>query len=500
MPTMYEFESMRRNINDQFSNLFEIVESSVGAEELHNLEKSVFENLQGLGLSLLEYFVSKSGTGYEPGQRLSAIDGKTLAYKGIVDSPYFSIFGEIRIQRARYKGDAGKYYYPLDEKLNLPEKKYSYLLQKWLQAGAVVTNFNESVKLLNEIFDHSFFSSMPQRIGLKVSAQVKDFYKQQTPPDQQTEGSHIGIGADGKGVYLTKSERDNKEQNQASKMRLGKGEKRGTKKEAVVTGDFSFNPATRTPQEVVEALFKERSEADVSHNHPACEKPRYPKNKHLRATLKGKDAAMKSLMERILKRDPDGEKPIVALVDGDPNLEKSVRKALKKHRLNHRLDSVVLDIIHVTEYIWDVGTALHGERSSVRPKWVREKLLHILNGRVGYVTGGFKQTLTKKEATRQQKRALTKAITYFENHKHMMNYKTYLEKGYPIATGVIESACGSLVKDRMEQSGMRWTIKGATAILEQRAVKLNGDWDTFWDYYMMNQRKTLYTNDYKIAA
>lgn len=500
MSTIYEFESMHSNIKDQFSNLLDIVESSLGNEELHNLEKCIFENLQGLGISLLEYFVSKSGTGYEPGQRLSSSDGTALEYKGLVDSPYFSIFGEIRIKRARYKGDAGKYYYPLDEKLNLPEKKYSYLLQKWIQAGAVVTNFKESVKLLNEIFDHSFFASMPQRIGLQVSEHVDDFYAQQAAPCEQTEGSHLGIGADGKGVYLTKSERENKEQNQASKMRLGKGEKRGTKKEAVVTGDFSFNPAARTPEEVVEALFKERSETDAAKKYPGQEKPRYPKNKHLRATLKGKDAAMKSLMERILKRDPSGKKPIVALLDGDSSLETTLKKALKNHHLTHRLDAVILDIIHVTEYLWDVGTALHGERGSARPKWVREKLLQILNGRVGYVTGGFKQTLTKKETTQQQKRALTKAITYFQNHKHMMNYKTYLKKGYPIATGIIESACGSLVKDRMEQSGMRWTIKGATAILEQRAVKLNGDWDDFWENYMAKKRKYLQPDRYKSAA
>ena len=52
----------------------------------------------------------------------------------------------------------------------------------------------------------------------------------------------------------------------------------------------------------------------------------------------------------------------------------------------------------------------------------------------------------------------------------MMHYDVYLHKGYPIATGVVEGTCGSLVKDRMEQSGMRWSIDGAQAVLAQRAV------------------------------
>ena len=43
----------------------------------------------------------------------------------------------------------------------------------------------------------------------------------------------------------------------------------------------------------------------------------------------------------------------------------------------------------------------------------------------------------------------------------MMHYDVYLQKGYPIANGVVEGTCGSLVKDRMEQSDMRWSIHGA---------------------------------------
>ena len=56
----------------------------------------------------------------------------------------------------------------------------------------------------------------------------------------------------------------------------------------------------------------------------------------------------------------------------------------------------------------------------------------------------------------------------------MMHYDVYLHKGYPIATGVVEGTCGSLVKDRMEQSGMRWSIDGAQAVLAQRAVMKMG--------------------------
>ena len=57
---------------------------------------------------------------------------------------------------------------------------------------------------------------------------------------------------------------------------------------------------------------------------------------------------------------------------------------------------------------------------------------------------------------------------------------------------MIESACGHLVKDRMEQAGMRWTKDGAHAILDLRAVRLTDDWDAYWTFHRQRQHHRLY--------
>ena len=501
MTAIYDIEAMQSNIESQFSRLFEYVDESIDTAELHEVEKFLFQKLQNIGLSMIEYFLACTGTGYEPGHPPVSDDGKPLEYKGPVKSPYFSIFGELTIERARFRTEEGHYYYPLDARLNLPEKKYSYLLQKWLEAGAVETNYQTAVERLNEIFDFCLFPSMPQRVGLEVSQHVTAFYEQLPPPDPASEGSHLAVSADGKGVRMLKSERAAAGQTEdAPKARLGKGEKRGTKKQATVTADFSFDPVARTPHEVVQSLLnvprsQEEKELQTAHNQA-----RAGKNKHLSATLTGKEEAMDALIHRLKKRDPGGTKPIVALLDGDPSLRRTLEKALDKYKMRPRVDAIILDIIHVAEYIWEVATALHGERNDARLSWVHEKLLAILESKVGRVIGGFKQMLTKKSTTAAQKRVLKKAVTYFENHRDMMDYKTYLEKGYPVATGVVEGACNSLVKNRMEQSGMRWSFRGATSILKQRAVRLNGDWNAFWEYYMQSKQDALYPDSYKLAA
>ena len=73
-----------------------------------------------------------------------------------------------------------------------------------------------------------------------------------------------------------------------------------------------------------------------------------------------------------------------------------------------------------------------------------------------------------------------------------MPYDAYLARGWPIGTGVVEGACGHLVNDRMEQAGRRWTPAGAHAGLDLRSVRLNGDWDAYWQYHRRQQHQRLY--------
>ncbi|MCP4156833.1 MAG: hypothetical protein GY757_54475 [bacterium] len=57
----------------------------------------------------------------------------------------------------------------------------------------------------------------------------------------------------------------------------------------------------------------------------------------------------------------------------------------------------VLDIIHVLEYLWVAGNAIYGEKDPKTEKWVYKNLLSILQGKVGRVIGGLKQTLKKRK-------------------------------------------------------------------------------------------------------
>jgi hypothetical protein len=91
-----------------------------------------------------------------------------------------------------------------------------------------------------------------------------------------------------------------------------------------------------------------------------------------------------------------------------------------------------------------------------------------------------------------QRQAVRRTVGYYRRNRTHMHDDEYLARGWPIGTGVVEGACGHLVKDRMEQAGMRWTQAGAQWVLDLRAVRLNGHWETYWQLHRQQQHQRLY--------
>src|SRR5665648_300623 len=97
---------------------------------------------------------------------------------------------------------------------------------------------------------------------------------------------------------------------------------------------------------------------------------------------------------------------------------------------------------------------------------------------------------TKRELRQSKWEKVEDCLTYFAARADYMKYDEYLSAGYPIGSGVVEGACRHLVKDRLEQTGMRWRIAGAQAILSLRAIYVNDDWEVFHaDRIRAEQRK-----------
>ena len=145
----------------------------------------------------------------------------------------------------------------------------------------------------------------------------------------------------------------------------------------------------------------------------------------------------------------------------------------------------LLDYFHVTEYLATVSYAAYPGKTD-KPKreiWLNERCTQLKHDSeaVEKLIDEMHRLTRKTSLTKSIKEDLDAALTYFVNHRHMMDYATQIKKQLPIGSGVTEAACKTLVKQRLCGSGMRWKNKGAKVILSLRAlVQSKGRWQQFW--------------------
>lgn len=290
----------------------------------------------------------------------------------------------------------------------------------------------------------------------------------------------MAISVDGKGVVLRREDlrEATRQRAEASEhklqKRLSKGEKRHAKRMATVAAVYTLAPQVRRPEEVIRVLAPQPQRAEGK-------RPR-PQHKRLWASLeKRPEEVIEQALGEARSRDPTGSKSWVVLVDGHRSQLKTLLRCLR--RSGRAAPTIVLDFIHVSEYVWKAGMALHGEVNPKLEGWVGEHLLSLLCGRSGYVAGGIRRSATRRGLAGNARKAVDRCANYLLKNAGYLHYDTYLAKGFPIATGVIEGACRYLVKDRMEVTGARWSLAGAEAVLRLRALRASGDFDAYWRFH-----------------
>lgn len=147
-------------------------------------------------------------------------------------------------------------------------------------------------------------------------------------------------------------------------------------------------------------------------------------------------------------------------------------------------DVSILDFWHASEYL-ALASKAASKSAYERKQWLedaRHTLRHEPQG-VDKLFRQMKRFRRKHKLSKIAKESLEKAITYFGNHKHQMDYAAYNEDNYPIGSGVTEAACKVIVKERLCQSGMKWNLDGAQSTLSIRALyHSDGRWCQFWNY------------------
>ena len=144
---------------------------------------------------------------------------------------------------------------------------------------------------------------------------------------------------------------------------------------------------------------------------------------------------------------------------------------------------MILDIIHVVEYVWKAAHVFHREGSPDAAHWARTRVQSIIEGKARRVAAAMRRAATVAGLPSDTRKPVDTCADYLLEYAPYLHYDRYLAAGYPITTGVIEGACRYLVRDRMELTGARWRLVGAEAVLKLRVLRASDDFDAYWDFH-----------------
>jgi hypothetical protein len=489
---------------DQAKAMVKVLEDAVAQRRAaHEVEQRIFRWAMQMGYRALGLFFKLCGNG-DQGEIVELPElGHLKRLEGVHGKVYLSVFGEYELARAVYGSREGQKiaYVPLDEQLQLPESRFSYLLQDWDQSLAVEIPYKQVSAVLERILGFTQSVNSLERSNAKLAVSVPAYWEARAPAPEAQDEEIVVATVDCKGVVMRKAsaEVDAKQAQlegcQATMCRdqaAKEEEKTGRKKMAVIGSAYTIAPYVRTPEQVLEALFRDPQavqEEAVVRPKPLCKYIRTSLRRDEFDTLKpAYEEIFGWLAEQHRQRNPQGRSPSVLLMDGQISLWEAGDEYLAEASVIE-----ILDLLHATSYIWKAAALFHpGVEAQQLTGFVKPRVARLLNGEVKAVIRGFKAMGTSHGLSGKRLKKLETICGYLENNAQRMCYDEYLAAGYPIATGVIEGACRHVVKDRMECSGMRWTLTGAQAMLELRCTYLNGDWEDYMSFHIQQENRRLY--------
>ncbi|AFZ04614.1 ISKra4-like element ISCasp3 family transposase [Calothrix sp. PCC 6303] len=484
------FFSEARELFEEMVNW--LSEDSVCGLEHGELENKLLDNGNELLRRLLQGYLNRRSNDEIEGECLGS-DLAKRTHKKRFSRTLTTIFGTVTVKRIGYGGRKTTSLNPLDAELNLPESKYSHGIRQRIAVEAARSGFGETTEIIKKAMPVEIGKRQVEDLARHSACDFDDFYSEQQAQSRELEetGEIVVISADGKGVVMRTEDLRAETQkralasNKKLNKRLTKGEKRNSKRMATVASVYTINPFVRTAQQIVNPEEEDKKN---------LKRPR-PQGKRVWASLvKEPEQVLKEAFDEALHRDPNHQKHFCALVDGNKTQLSLLNKFARQHNLKL---TIVLDIIHVIEYLWKAAFAFYENTSKEAEAWVSKRLLLILEGKSSQVAAGMRRSATLRKLTPSERKSVDACARYLLNNSAYLKYDDYLKAGLPIATGVIEGACRHLIKDRMDITGARWSLEGAEAVLRLRSLYISGDWDEYWRFHLKQEHQRNHSCFYK---
>jgi hypothetical protein len=378
----------------------------------------------------------------------------SAAYHANPKRTLVSLFGPIRYQRAYYYcRRCGNGQFPFDTQVGIPDHNVTPAVERLGSlAGGVSPSFERGSDLLEEMSGVYLSESTIQRLTEDVGDRIAALLAQGV-----TFGPRVvwqwRLDAKGRKVAYASIDATGTRQQ-------GPGGSKAEGRMAYVASIFNPPP----PKDLVEAVPNAKRDA--------------LRARYLSGLYELQDLG--PLMRRQADRVGMEQAEVwIALTDGGNGLEEFMQKNFNRPDL-----VLILDFYHAASYLEKLAKALHPKdekaASSQAEQWC--SLLKAEGGAL--MLAVLRQWDWPARRSQTLAEQLEAVLTYFENNVHRMEYPEYLAQGWHIGSGVVESACKTVVGQRLKGAGMRWGTGGAHAMCHVRALYRSekGQWQAFWDH------------------
>jgi hypothetical protein len=140
----------------------------------------------------------------------------------------------------------------------------------------------------------------------------------------------------------------------------------------------------------------------------------------------------------------------------------------------------IIDLYHAREHYWTVAKAVFRNDKKKMNHWAEKRKGELDNGNIEDVIKAIRRLLPSIEYE-YEREICEREIGYFERNKDRMRYDDFRRRGLFVGSGVLEAGCRTVIGQRLKQSGMHWSVKGANNIIALRCCFFSNRWEDFWE-------------------
>ena len=410
-------------------------------------EMSIRSSMHGIGRSVLGMLVNADGGGYQ-GKTISCGEGHQYKFIDYRYKELLTALGPVAVKRAYYYDqECHTGFCPKDRVLDIEGTSYSSGVRRMMSKVGAYRPFGLGHEDLNDLADIRVSAKEVERVSQMVGNQAEAFHAAEAKASLSDKivpikpAPKIYACLDGTGVPVVRKE---------TAGRKGKGEDGQSKTREVKLG------CVFTQTSVDQEGRPVRDDASTSYT----------------GAIETADVFGRRIYQEAMRRGMHWAGEVIVIGDGAVWIWNIADEQFYGA-------TQIVDLFHAREHYWIIARACFGQSKDKLYQWTEERRKELDNGKPEDVIEaikrcsslpGYDQAIGERE------------IGYFEKNKERMRYADFRKRGLFVGSGVLEAGCRTVVGQRLKQSGMHWTVRGANSIIALRCCILSNRWEDFWEH------------------